>query len=36
MKQVDELVVQRLMQQFEHDIVNVNRKHIGENYRRDL
>lgn len=30
MNQVDELVVQRLMQQFEHEIVDVNRRHISE------
>ena len=30
MNQVDDLVVQRLMQHFEHEIVNFNRKHIGE------
>ncbi len=30
MNQVDDLVVQRLMQRFEHEIVNVNRKHISE------
>lgn len=30
MSQVDELVVQRLMQQFEHEIVDVNRRHVSE------
>ena len=30
MAQIDELELQRLMQRFEHEIVQVNRKHIGE------
>ena len=30
MSQVDEMVIRRVIQRFEHDIVNVNRKHIGE------
>lgn len=30
MNQVNELSVQRIMQQFEHDIVEVNRKHVSE------
>lgn len=30
MSDVDELAVQRLMQRFEHEIVEVNRRHIGE------
>ncbi len=30
MNQVDDLDVQRFLQRFEHEIVNVNRKHIGE------
>lgn len=30
MNQVDDLFVQRLMQRFEHEIVDVNRKQIGK------
>ena len=30
MAQIDELELQRLMQRFEHEIVQVNRTHIGE------
>lgn len=30
MSQVDEIVVRRVMQRFEHDIVSVNRERIGE------
>ena len=30
MSDVDELAVQRFLQRFEHDIVAVNRQHIGE------
>lgn len=30
MSNVDDLAVQRLMQRFEHEIVDINRRHIGE------
>jgi hypothetical protein len=30
MSDADKVSVQRLLQQFEHEIVDVNRRHIGE------
>ncbi len=30
MSQVDEIAIRRVMQRFEHDIVNINRQHIGD------